>query len=453
MQLTGSAVADIELLLSLSIILCLFFCLVLRQPVVGLACFIFLVLTRLHEYIPHSEKIRPSVAVGMMVVVGLFFYLLRNKEPLYSGGSQCLLVGVFIFFCCISLLMKGPGLYDLSGHLIIEPLLLIFAAFFITLNAVRSSRDFRIVLATLAWGGLTIALLTLIQSFVTGSLSDRMWAFESEGELYARAGTMGINPNGVAMDLTALLPLLFFLFKYDKPSILWRSFYRLSIFLFVLVTCLTYSRAGFVNLIVIFILISRKRLSSQYVVGLAALMIAILIVVPEAFWERITSTVTTDTTGTGRLIIWQAAVNMIKANPLTGVGFGQFGNSYGQYGGEGWKFIASHNTYLGIAAETGLLNLAVFLGLFLVTFANLRRLKREGLQAANTWTAEISDVLNAGLIIALISGLTGDVTGWILLYIYVALTVVLKRIASPTFAASGLLPATYQRQGVHEMTK
>jgi hypothetical protein len=59
MELTGSVIADVELLLALAALLGLFLLIMVRRPVWGLVSFIFLVLTRVHEYIPGSQAFRP----------------------------------------------------------------------------------------------------------------------------------------------------------------------------------------------------------------------------------------------------------------------------------------------------------------------------------------------------------------------------------------------------------
>jgi O-antigen ligase len=428
MELTGSLVADIELLLSVGTFLCIFLYFVVRLPVIGLACFIFLVLTRAHEYIPNSEVFRPSVIVGMIMLTGFFFHLMIMRQPLCFTGPQSWLLLAFIAISCILLFTKGQTVYDINGRLLIEPLLLVAVSFFATLNAVRSLRDLNIILRTLAVIGVTIAILTLVQSFVTGIMHGREWIYVGEQALVNRAGSLGIDPNEVAATLATLLPVFFFLFDNEKNSTLRRMLYLWGIPLAVLTVFLTYSRGGFICLLAAFFLIFKKRVQAKYVIGFVALLFIIVVFVPFSFWERVASTGTTDTTGQGRVIIWEAAFNMIQAHPFTGIGFGQFGYAFGQYGRQSYYYLSSQNTYLGIAAETGLINLFVFLALCGATFFDLHRLKREAQRVNNALLIKISDALNASLIVALISGLTLDRRMWILVYILLALVVVLKRI-------------------------
>ena len=67
---------------------------------------------------------------------------------------------------------------------------------------------------------------------------------------------------------------------------------------------------------------------------------------------------------------WQAAVNMISAQPWTGVGFSNYQAEYEQYRLLNWPMPLghAHNIYLNMAAETGLIGLAFYLLLWITVF-------------------------------------------------------------------------------------
>ncbi len=76
---------------------------------------------------------------------------------------------------------------------------------------------------------------------------------------------------------------------------------------------------------------------------------------------------------------WQAALNMLTDQPWTGVGFSNYQAVYEQYRLLNWPMALghAHNIYLNVAAETGLIGLALYLLLwiciFAVTFRAIRR--------------------------------------------------------------------------------
>jgi O-antigen ligase len=76
---------------------------------------------------------------------------------------------------------------------------------------------------------------------------------------------------------------------------------------------------------------------------------------------------------------WQAAVNMVSAQPWTGVGFSNYQAVYEQYRLLNWPMPLghAHNIYLNVAAETGLTGLALYLlfwiSVFVLTWRTTRR--------------------------------------------------------------------------------
>jgi putative inorganic carbon (hco3(-)) transporter len=71
-----------------------------------------------------------------------------------------------------------------------------------------------------------------------------------------------------------------------------------------------------------------------------------------------------------RLAHWQAALNMGRANAWFGVGFGNYDATYEVYRLINWKFSLghAHNYYLNVLAETGIIGLVAYIGLFVSLF-------------------------------------------------------------------------------------
>jgi O-antigen ligase len=76
-----------------------------------------------------------------------------------------------------------------------------------------------------------------------------------------------------------------------------------------------------------------------------------------------------------RLAHWQAALNMARAEPWTGVGFGNYEAAYPQFRLINWKFALghAHNYYLNVLAEAGIIGLLAYSHLwFVVLFVTWR---------------------------------------------------------------------------------
>ena len=74
-----------------------------------------------------------------------------------------------------------------------------------------------------------------------------------------------------------------------------------------------------------------------------------------------------DESSAGRLVIWRGALEMIKANPLAGVGFGRFPDTITDYADLD-RSVDAHNAYLITAAELGLPGLLLLLANFTFLF-------------------------------------------------------------------------------------
>ncbi len=71
-----------------------------------------------------------------------------------------------------------------------------------------------------------------------------------------------------------------------------------------------------------------------------------------------------------RMAHWQAALEMLRYNLWTGVGFGCYEPAYSQFALINWPIALghAHNYYLNVAAETGLVGLAAYLFLWGAVF-------------------------------------------------------------------------------------
>jgi O-antigen ligase len=138
----------------------------------------------------------------------------------------------------------------------------------------------------------------------------------------------------------------------------------------------TQSRGGLLALAVTFlaalVLLRGRRLAVMAVVLAVIGGSAIFFVQNPAAWQRIHA-VQDRGSGSGRTDIWQVALRVAEANPVAGVGLGQFPNVSPQYVLRPGSLrstsliveqgIVVHNVYLQLWAETGLIGLLLFLGI------------------------------------------------------------------------------------------
>lgn len=176
------------------------------------------------------------------------------------------------------------------------------------------------------------------------------------------AGVMGYaGENGLAAFEVMMASFLFGIYAFATSKLV------KVVVLGLLVTCsycllFSYSRGGYLGflagLLVIGLLKERKAL-----ILAAALLLAWETLLPVSVQERINMTRGEDGSGTSldsssaeRVELWQDALQMIKANPVTGTGF----NTY-EFMGRVGPYRDTHNYYLKVCAETGFVGFALFL--------------------------------------------------------------------------------------------
>jgi len=82
-----------------------------------------------------------------------------------------------------------------------------------------------------------------------------------------------------------------------------------------------------------------------------------------------------DTSAQGRIEIWKASLDLLKANPL-GVGVGNFHQSIGRYN-PAYEGRDSHNTFVRCYSELGVQGIAAFLAVIVSALLVLRRAARQ----------------------------------------------------------------------------
>ena len=227
------------------------------------------------------------------------------------------------------------------------------------------------------------------------------------GRVQGSVGGMFMNPNDLALNMVAILPIAVMLAMLRGTSMAGRLVAASGAFLMVGATVASQSRAGFMGLgamlLFLTVQIGRKK---PIVFGAALLAIALALpMVPNSYWARMSSITDASADDTGsraaRKVLLAEAFETFLTHPLTGVGAGMF-QAYNPKGRtEAWR--ETHNVLLQVAAEMGIAGLAVFL--FLVFRAAIagrqaRRLLRRATSPAKKrpWSAPAPAVTHAAVV-------------------------------------------------------
>jgi O-antigen ligase len=194
--------------------------------------------------------------------------------------------------------------------------------------------------------------------------------------------------NDFAMGLNMVLPFAFFMLLAERNTTK-RLIYTVLTGLFAFTSILTFSRAGFLGLVIVGLYCwvrSPKKLVSMMVLGVLAVFLAML--APDAYWEEI-STIqqgTSDPTGEQRMYLWDIGLRMFRDSPLVGVGQGNFAFEFRNYElasgfdeglhGKSQAGLVAHSIYVTLLSELGVLGAAIWTAMVFCFLRNVRSVRR-----------------------------------------------------------------------------
>ncbi|GIX49577.1 MAG: hypothetical protein KatS3mg131_3788 [Candidatus Tectimicrobiota bacterium] len=396
------------------------------RPYIGLVYFYLYSELYYTNIFSEFRPLRIPFVTSVLVLVSM---ILNYKERIHIPRQTWLML-IFFFIMCLSRLSNNLEVFD---HYYMD---FFWKATFLQLLIV-SLIDTRQKLKCFAWvlviAGATLAYVARYHD--------------------TQAPYLWVNRNDFAGLLVSVVPFACFLaFTGAKKLLQLEGLGYFAILLFGVAG--TNSRGGYLALAVVLalsaLLTFRQERLRTLLLG-ALVVVAVLSRVSDVHWQRF-STVRLDLeqggTGGQRLAAWGAGWNMLTANPLLGVGVGEFPNSFGKYataeqkrraGGDWFRQrINAHNTIVQIAAETGLLGLSVWLMLMAMSFQDLRRALR--LARGDPELRELFLAITIGFIGYLVAGLFGNYGYYYELYTFVALSAVIRRIAEQERAAAMAAP-------------
>lgn len=167
---------------------------------------------------------------------------------------------------------------------------------------------------------------------------------------------------------------------------------------------------------------------------------ALTFVLPQEMLDKYQSS-GEDETSRARLALWGYGMEVIKDNPVLGVGYENwmlycgYINPHGVQAGI--KCLDPHNTYIEAAAETGLSGFILYVVLILFIFARNARTRRYVAGSNNKFILYMAHGLDAGLIGYLISSTFVTVLFYPMIWMQLILTVTLHEIAKQQVPDAG----------------
>ena len=320
----------------------------------GLMAFTTLLFFRPQDVLPALAPLHLAEIAALVALAALMFGRLSRGLPITRTPPELFGVaalGAVIIVTAPFSIWPGGALGTFSDLYV--KVLLIFLLMANTLTSARRVEQFTwLIVVALAY----LAMRAVIDYGRGVNLVEN-------GRVRGAVGGILGNPNDLALNLVSVLPLaITFALRPGRQSLRW--FAAVSVVFMVAATVVTQSRGGTLGLAIVFLIFAVKLLRRRpgLVFG-GALVIAMAVpMLPASYLNRIHSIFEPELDDTGsreaRRILMQEAAAAFAANPLAGVGAGQFKNYDAQNREVAWR--ESHNVILQIAAELGVLGLACF---------------------------------------------------------------------------------------------
>ena len=349
--------------------------------------------------------------IGDVAIVCALVGLLTQKEPLRVPG-----------------LLKGLGLLILWGMvgyavtnfptLVYARLELILKLWLISLvaaNALRTRQQIRFFLVFwLACFALFPVRGALVNYYVYGEklMGRAIWNF-----IYS-------NPNDLAAYCILMLSLALGLHAIEGKGPI-RFGARLGLAVLPLLILLTKSRGAFLGFaaFLLFVLLGQRKRGRAIALTVAIAGVLVSIAPPDVL-DRVFALRRIEQTGTvaaadeegsarQRYEIWKVARTIVAEHPIVGVGLGAYPGEHARYAlrsnfdptARGRR--DTHSTYLNVAAETGLVGLAIFIASYLGTLISIERIRRRAKQLRPR-TAQTLFVLELGTVGFFIAAIFGS---------------------------------------------
>jgi putative inorganic carbon (HCO3(-)) transporter len=344
-------------------------------PFWSLMAFTFVLLVAPQSFVPALAPLRLAlVAIGIGVATYAWDrFGAAQPQTIYSPPLA--IAGCLVLWAVLTV----PFSYWPGGSIsfLLNIYLKTLAVFWLLCNVVRTVPRLR----TMAWGLVVMSAplaLTAIQNFLSGTFTPA--AHHAVDRIVGYDAPLALNPNDLALILNLIVPLALAL-VLDGRNVAERATAAAILALDTVAVIATFSRAGFITLLTIVLLVLWKlgrRREAPWLWALILIALAGVPFLPAGYTDRVSTIFDVDSDPTGssqaRRADTLAAARFVVRNPLVGAGIGQNILALNEERGATW--IEVHNTYLEYGVELGVPGLALFVALLASSVRSARAAQR-----------------------------------------------------------------------------
>jgi len=368
-----------------------------------------------------------SLLAALLLACLFLIYAMRNRGERFRTE---LISPYLLAFACM---VAAAFVLSTSRALSLRFFLFHFTCMLLVLVIVSTVRDrtslYCFLVAMLA--GFAVAVLYGCYQAKTGvEIVGWQVDLEANAGMPGRVYSFFENANVYAEILVMLTPFVAVMVVNEKET-LGKILALLILGAALVALARTFSRAGYVAIVVVFavfVMFKNWKLIPLFLV-IGVLCIPLL---PDTVFNRIMTIATGDSSINSRYLTYDSARKYLMDNWLTGTGLGtDIGqkaiNGYSYYS-NGFKFIHSHNTFMQIWIETGVLGILAFLGAMINWFK-----RSSGWVVDRDCPKDLRNIIMAG-----VAGIMGGLVFGLVDYIwfYPRVMVVFWAVVAVTIAAA-----------------
>ena len=322
----------------------------LMNPIVGVFAVVILA-----PFLP------TMVVAGLCIFTGFMLVVKYACTPGFKWKATG--VGALLMAWLVIMLISCFFSYARGNSLKVYAMYFVFVGFFfVAINSIDTKDQLLWLCKAFVWASLAVALYGIAQ-YVFGWTTENAWIDETmfEEDTMRVYSTLG-NPNVLGEYLLLAIPLSAIFMVYYKKDTIAKWFYGASFIVLIGCLVLTQSRGcwlGFFLAAIIFVCFYNGKLWAAAI----ALLALVPFLIPQSILDRLLSVGNMDDTSTSyRVFIWMGVFKMLRRHLLGGIGMGEeaFGEIYQHYSYNTIIAPHSHNTFLQITVESGIVSLIVF---------------------------------------------------------------------------------------------
>ena len=284
----------------------------------------------------------------------------ENFKFTYTPLNTWVIVFVLIY------LFSGIISLDMMSSIKIAMLVISFVMFyFVIVNSITTKKQLKVMLNIFVIVGALVSLFGIYQYLFVGSFASSSFVDKEMFEdIKTRVNGTFDNPNVLGEYLLFVIPVIASLFFAEKGWIK-KIFYMGLGGVSIICLALTYSRGCYLGILLalaVFLLL----INLKWIIAFGLGIIAAPAFLPQSIINRFSSIGNmADSSTSYRVSIWKGAIDMIKDYWYRPIGQGTiaFNSIYPFYSYSGVGAQHSHNLFLQLLIETGIVGILSFLGI------------------------------------------------------------------------------------------